>query len=135
MMEKTGKSSEFSAAYKLKSGSSLKKKDARLHRRSIEWKSLRGEEVDKRRNLKNLSPLQEIKENQHLCSMYKDKTPTKPNKGETDSSTSSTTRIIFFHFSNAKRIVMKFTYRVLWHHIYVDTTCYKCSVYDEWKVS
>nr|XP_034312525.1 disks large-associated protein 5 isoform X2 [Crassostrea gigas] len=81
MMEKTGKSSEFSAAYKLKSGSSLKKKDARLHRRSIEWKSLRGEEVDKRRNLKNLSPLQEIKENQHLCSMYKDKTPTKPNKG------------------------------------------------------
>uniref|UniRef100_K1PS34 Disks large-associated protein 5 n=1 Tax=Magallana gigas TaxID=29159 RepID=K1PS34_MAGGI len=80
-MEKTGKSSEFSAAYKLKSGSSLKKKDARLHRRSIEWKSLRGEEVDKRRNLKNLSPLQEIKENQHLCSMYKDKTPTKPNKG------------------------------------------------------
>lgn len=104
MMEKTGKSSEFSAAYKLKSGSSLKKKDARLHRRSIEWKSLRGEEVDKRRNLKNLSPLQEIKENQHLCSMYKDKTPTKPNKGETDSSTSSTTRIIFFHFYNAKRI-------------------------------
>lgn len=111
MMEKTGKSSEFSAAYKLKSGSSLKKKDARLHRRSIEWKSLRGEEVDKRRNLKNLSPLQEIKENQ--CSMYKDKTPTKPNKGETDSATSSRIRIIVSIYLMRKKIVIKFTLRVL----------------------
>lgn len=114
-MEKTGKSSEFSAAYKLKSGSSLKKKDARLHRRSIEWKSLRGEEVDKRRNLKNLSPLQEIKENQHQCSMYKDKTPTKPNKGETDSATSSTIRIIVSISLMRKELSLNL------HNVFYDT--------------
>ncbi|XP_061175405.1 uncharacterized protein LOC133184373 [Saccostrea echinata] len=79
-MEKTGKSSEFTAAYKLKSGSVLQKRDARLSRRSIEWKNLRGEEVSKRRNLKNLSPLQEAKENNSQRSTYKDKTPTKPSK-------------------------------------------------------
>ncbi|XP_062601997.1 neurofilament heavy polypeptide-like [Saccostrea cucullata] len=79
-MEKMGKSSEFTAAYKLKSGSSLQKRDARLSRRSIEWKTLRGEEVSKRRNLKNLSPLQEGKENLSQRSTYKDKTPTKPTK-------------------------------------------------------
>ena len=80
-MEKTGKTSEFSAAYKLKSGSEQQKKDARLRRRSVEWKNLRGEQVNKRRNLKNLSPLQETKENHPQRSMYKDKTPTKSSKG------------------------------------------------------
>lgn len=76
-----GKSSGFTAAYKLKSGSALQKKDARLRRRSVEWKTLRGEEVDKRRNIKNLSPLQEAKENRSHRSMHKDKSPTKDRTG------------------------------------------------------
>lgn len=54
MMEKMGKLLEFLVVYKLKFGLFFKKKDVCFYRCFIEWKSFRGEEVDKRRNLKNL---------------------------------------------------------------------------------
>ncbi|XP_071118931.1 proteoglycan 4-like [Haliotis cracherodii] len=73
-------SSQYADAYKLKPDV-LDKRKARLHRRSVEWKNLRFEEVGKRRkiDLDNLSPLQEQDPNvTNVSKSYENKTPVKP---------------------------------------------------------
>ena len=76
-MDKGKARGEYSSAYKL-AGSTIDKKTLSLHRRSIEQKELRQGEHNKRRQLTDLSPVQEgdttLNQNKH----YKDKTPFKP---------------------------------------------------------
>lgn len=76
VMEKGKAKGDYATAYKL-SRSNLDRKEIRRQRKSLEQKQLRIEEVCKRRNLQDLSPLQEgeltlIRENS-----YAGKTPVK----------------------------------------------------------
>ena len=70
--------SEFANKHKLKS-SAVNPRANRLHRRSLDWMQSRQEEVDRRRKIDELSPLQEgestLKENETVT---KDDTPVKP---------------------------------------------------------
>lgn len=65
---------DYATAYKL-SGAAVDKKAHRRLRRSIEQKEFRQEKINNRRNLADLSPLQEsdVSCNKH----YHDKTPVK----------------------------------------------------------
>lgn len=71
----------YSSAYKL-SRSTINNKVVRRERRSIEQKELRHEEVNKRRNLCDLSPLQEGDATSAQDKSYKDKTPVKTKKDD-----------------------------------------------------
>lgn len=75
MSSRNRKESEYSDIYKLKSGTS-DARAKRLQRRSLDWKNQRDDELNKRRDLANLSPLQE----QSIITAdtsYKGKTPIK----------------------------------------------------------
>jgi len=67
---------KFASAYKL-SKSTVDKKALRLSRRSIEQRHLRNDEVNKRRNLNELSPLQESEASLLQNKSYKGRTPLK----------------------------------------------------------
>lgn len=67
----------YASAYKL-SRSATNSKAVRRERRSIEQKELRQEELNKRRNLCDLSPLHEGDMTITQDKSYKDKTPQKP---------------------------------------------------------
>jgi len=75
MSSKTKSTFEFCDAYKLKS--TIDRKAQRLQRKSIDWKMSRQEETNRRRNLHNISPLQELSDNSNLNDSYKGKTPVK----------------------------------------------------------
>ena len=67
---------DYASAYKL--SRSTKDTKQRLHRRSLEQKELRRVEVDKRRNINDLSPVLESDVSQKEPNKdYKEKTPTK----------------------------------------------------------
>ncbi|XP_045160597.2 uncharacterized protein LOC123525537 [Mercenaria mercenaria] len=71
----------YASAYKL-SRSTINQKALRRERRSIEQKELRHGEINKRRNLCDLSPLQEGDLTATQDKSYKDKTPQKPRANE-----------------------------------------------------
>ncbi|KAH3693229.1 hypothetical protein DPMN_192632 [Dreissena polymorpha] len=81
-MERTRAKGDFASAYKL-SLATFDKKAVRRERRSIEQKEIRIEGINKRRNLQDLSPLQEIDQTIN-STHYKGKTPLK--REETTSS-------------------------------------------------
>ena len=67
---------DYASAYKL--SRSTKDTKQRLHRRSLEQKELRRVEVDKRRNINDLSPVLEGDVSQKEPNKdYKEKTPTR----------------------------------------------------------
>ncbi|KAJ8306130.1 hypothetical protein KUTeg_016675, partial [Tegillarca granosa] len=75
MSSKNRKDSEYSDIYKLKSGTT-DARAKRLQRRSLDWKNQRDDELNKRRDLANLSPVQELSQITSDTS-YKGKTPVK----------------------------------------------------------